>query len=64
MQLVIDIISQARSENDNDDKSQIMSAYNYKKYKKFYAKMNNLDKWVFTTGTVVNNFSLCCKYEQ
>ncbi|CAI2182259.1 4637_t:CDS:10, partial [Funneliformis geosporum] len=59
--------SESTLECDDDDNSRIMSAYDYEKYKKSYAEMNNSNKWVLTTGTVVEdalyNFGLRCKYE-
>ena len=33
--------------------SQEMSAYDYEKYKKSYIEMDDVNKWVLTTGTVV-----------
>ncbi|GBC19560.2 hypothetical protein GLOIN_2v1660799 [Rhizophagus irregularis DAOM 181602=DAOM 197198] len=60
--------SESTLECDDDDNSRIMSTYDYEKYKKSYTEMNNSNKWVLTTGTVVEdvlyNFSLRCKYEQ
>uniref|UniRef100_U9TCJ7 Uncharacterized protein n=1 Tax=Rhizophagus irregularis (strain DAOM 181602 / DAOM 197198 / MUCL 43194) TaxID=747089 RepID=U9TCJ7_RHIID len=59
--------SESTLECDDDDNSRIMSTYDYEKYKKSYTEMNNSNKWVLTTGTVVEdvlyNFSLRCKYE-
>ncbi|CAG8531265.1 4225_t:CDS:2, partial [Paraglomus brasilianum] len=40
-------------ECNDDDNSQEMSAYDYEKYKKSYIEMDDVNKWVLTTGTVV-----------
>ena len=72
MQLVIGIISQARSEStlecDDDDNSHEMSAHDYEKYKKSYVEMDDTNKWVLTNGTIVEDalyhFGLRCNYEQ
>ena len=72
MQLVINIICYSKIETymlkcNNNDNSQEMSIYNYKKYEKSYAKIDDANKWVFTIRTVVKdafyNFGLHCKYE-
>ena len=45
-----------------------MNVYDYEKYEKSYAKLDDSNKWVLTTGTVVEDalykFGLRCKYEQ
>ena len=52
----------------DDDNLKEMTALDYEKYKKAYAKMNNEKEWILTTGKIIEdalyNFGLHCKYEQ
>ncbi|CAG8618387.1 1540_t:CDS:10, partial [Acaulospora morrowiae] len=66
----VDVFFQSPSQtkcNDDDNSRKMMSVYDYKKYEKSYAKLDDSKKWVLTTGTVVEDalykFGLRCKYE-
>lgn len=59
--------SPSQTECNDDDNSRKMNVYDYEKYEKSYAKLDDSNKWVLTTGTVVEDalykFGLRCKYE-
>ncbi|CAG8530087.1 11475_t:CDS:1, partial [Funneliformis mosseae] len=38
-----------------DDNSQKLSMYDYEKYEKSYTKLDDFNKWILTTETVVKD---------